>query len=567
MFYLLIVLIIVLVTFLLAYQSNKKFKKTILIQWQNQLEYTTEIATLNVESFISKFTDNLNAVANAPYTIEKFLNKETSAIQTDGFCNICTLYEAYKKDVKSLLLINSKNYIVHAFPDNSEIKGIISKSKAFHQFNINRNLKNFVEIDFHPKSQTSYIYISAPVYHSEKLIGVIQWQISIDNVVNKYINPYIDSKKSGYLWLIDDQLNILAHHDNNYSGLNVQYILTDYEITGKVGHYNVKKSAEFLQQSRKFFDNIGHIDKGSGNYIDFAHNQYSFAVFHTINLNNQKWSIILSIPYKDIFEPVKKNNVKTYALVLLLVIMILTISIIFFSLEQKSIKLEKESEYLLALAKSAEELKNEKQKRMTALIDGQENERRRISREIHDSLGQQLLAMKIKLENICSRETEGYHDLHQFLIKAIDEAKEISVSLAPIELYEVSLDSALYNLTQNITKTTGIKTFFVSYGVKNELNMTVKTYLYRIVQEALSNVLKHAGATQVDIQLLGNDNQVNLIIQDNGKGFEFNKGHRNKGNGINNIIERVNILKGNIEFFSKPNEYTRIEIKVNLNEF
>jgi signal transduction histidine kinase len=92
----------------------------------------------------------------------------------------------------------------------------------------------------------------------------------------------------------------------------------------------------------------------------------------------------------------------------------------------------------------------------------------------------------------------------------------------------------------------------------------MQTYLYRIVQEALSNVIKYAQSSEVNVQLLGNADQVTLLIQDDGKGFDVSELPKSKGNGLNNIRERVTILNGSLEIFSHPGEGTSINVKIPL---
>jgi|GEM_PF-1460351 len=561
--YFLIVFSLIAATIVFVIKNNKDFKNTISQQWNQQMEYTTALACLNVESFLEKYSDNLKVIARNYKVLSYFDSSPNSGHESDNSCYLCNLYEIHKKDVEGIYLIDTMSNILVSFPDNYKRKHHFDMKKAIEYFRNEANAEIFIDIDFHPKSQSSFVYIIVPVFQNNVLNGVLLWEISIQNIVNKYINPFIDAEKTGYLWLIDSSLNILSHHDNNYSGLNAHYILKDFEITGKVGNYSAKNSFDYIQHSKSFFQQIKISNQGQGNYIDFAHAKFSFAFFRKINLINQSWTIILSIPYSTIFEPVRKNSIKTYFYEFVFVLLLLLITYIFFRLEQKSIRLQKETEYAGMLARSAEELQFEKQKRLTALIDGQEKERSRISREIHDGMGQRLLAVKLKLENLKNiihhSEIEETFNMVQ---QSISDAKNISNDLAPVEMQEFGIESALKNLSHSFEKNTGIKVDYVSYGMNMDLNINTKTYLYRIVQEAFSNIIKHSKATMVNLQLLGNNEQLTLVIQDNGVGFEYNQDARKRGNGLNNIIERVNILKAEFEIASIKKQGTTITIKI-----
>jgi len=215
------------------------------------------------------------------------------------------------------------------------------------------------------------------------------------------------------------------------------------------------------------------------------------------------------------------------------------------------------------------ELKLEREKRLSALIDGQEMERQRFSRELHDGLGQELIAMKMKYENIINQQCGGTKDnlillLEQF-DKVIDEVRRISENLMPSILKEFGIDNALKNLSKTFTTLSGIKVHYDSIGNFDKIDDKTKTYLYRISQEALNNIAKHSEATEVNIQLIELSSNLRLIIEDNGKGFNFTPNFVSKGNGIYNMKERVNLINALISIDSAPGKGTIITIKVKLN--
>lgn len=214
-------------------------------------------------------------------------------------------------------------------------------------------------------------------------------------------------------------------------------------------------------------------------------------------------------------------------------------------------------------------LKEEREKRLSAIIDGQEMERQRMSRELHDGLGQFLIAIKLKLETIintpCANK-ESLLDVQEMFNTTIDEVRKISDNLMPSILKEFGLETALRNLCKMMSKASNINIRFESLQIKKKLEERISTYLYRISQEALNNVVKHAQATEASIELLELGNSIQLIIKDNGKGFDFDRHFRSQGNGIYNMHERVNVIGGNIEIKSKTGKGTIIDIKIPIYE-
>jgi len=274
------------------------------------------------------------------------------------------------------------------------------------------------------------------------------------------------------------------------------------------------------------------------------------------------------MPYSEINNPIIENAKRTYGLVFIIIFFMIVISFRFYSIQKKKNKLEIETKYLQEIAQASEKLEEERNKRFNAVIDGQEKERKRISRELHDGLGQMLLAIKVKLEDInLAKKIKALNiidDVKNISLKTIVEIRRISDNLMPGILYEFGIVTSLKKLCENFTKTDSIKIDFVSYGVDENMDNKIITYIYRIAQEAISNIIKHADASEVNVQLLGNKNQLNLVIHDNGKGFLIDNKTKFKGNGINNIRERVSILNGEIDIKSIIDQGTEIKIKIPL---
>jgi two-component system, NarL family, sensor kinase len=223
----------------------------------------------------------------------------------------------------------------------------------------------------------------------------------------------------------------------------------------------------------------------------------------------------------------------------------------------------------MEISSTTQELKdNEERLRhyYRASLDGQDIERQRLSRELHDGLGQQLVAGKLMLEG--SLYTEGI-DLRQKITEAqaifdqiIGDIRRISHNLSPSILQEFGLKAAVENLCNNFMKTSGIKMdILVELNDLKPDEMT-STYLFRISQEGLNNIQRHSGATKVNVVLSRVQEGIFLEIKDNGCGFRVKEVTKRGGNGLYNIRERVNILKGNLSIKSCPGQGTKIQVRI-----
>jgi two-component system, NarL family, sensor kinase len=194
---------------------------------------------------------------------------------------------------------------------------------------------------------------------------------------------------------------------------------------------------------------------------------------------------------------------------------------------------------------------NEKKSR--AAIEAEIQERRRIGQELHDGLGQMLSVARL---SITALQQKSYltNDRRQELLdaaihsvdKAFYELRDISHNLAPSALTEKGLLGALKDLTDQVNQSQHIKAHFETYGMNGPLDPIMENTLYRAVQELLSNAIKHANATSFFIQLVRSDDEINLMVEDNGKGFNLDKTYILPGGGLNNIRSRVENLNGNI---------------------
>ncbi len=206
-------------------------------------------------------------------------------------------------------------------------------------------------------------------------------------------------------------------------------------------------------------------------------------------------------------------------------------------------------------------------KSMHSMIEGQESERERISKDLHDSLGGLLSSIKLQLEHI-PIETGNIPAKHKqeqvqsLLDYAVGEVRNISSNLQPTSLKNLGIVSALKDLFNRADGDEYPEIEFQHYDVPQLKNM-VALSIYRIVQELLNNTIKHAQANEVFIQLRQEDNQLVLQYEDDGIGFDLESLKR-KGMGLENITSRVNYLKGEMSIDARLGEGVSYLIHVDV---
>jgi signal transduction histidine kinase len=203
--------------------------------------------------------------------------------------------------------------------------------------------------------------------------------------------------------------------------------------------------------------------------------------------------------------------------------------------------------------------------RTAALLEGQELERRRITLDLHDGVGQLLTAIRMRVELVEGNE-ERKKEIKALINETIAEVRRISYNVMPQALVDYGLKAALEGLCDTTRKYSGVKVDF-NYVETGDVqpDFEVSIAIFRIAQEALNNVLKHAGATQVDVHLALNPEQVYLIVADNGKGFDAADLKKDEGGyGLRNMKERARLLNGDFDVNSTPGQGTVIEVTIPL---
>ncbi len=198
-------------------------------------------------------------------------------------------------------------------------------------------------------------------------------------------------------------------------------------------------------------------------------------------------------------------------------------------------------------------------------------ERNRLARELHDTLAQDLTAISLKLETISALWDSDQPDKLQSILqqtqdltrRSLEEARRSVLDLRATPLEDRSLVEALEQLLQQANKDGGVAVHFEVVGTYRALPMRKETGIYRIAQEAINNVLKHAAAAQLVLSIAYQPEYLELSIQDDGRGFEPDVGP-DLGYGLVGISERVNLLGGKLEIQSSPEIGTLIKAKILL---
>ena len=363
----------------------------------------------------------------------------------------------------------------------------------------------------------------------------------------------------------------LFYREKNYeaatAALSIAYV-------NAIERENLQYQAEILDVQRKSFS-------ATGDY------QNAYAVMTQLNnvrnrINEQqqrRTSKELEIQYetlqkeKEILalqedqiqkesELKKQRTIKNAFLIGFLVILIPIIALLYTYYQ----KIQAQSE----LTRKQEEINNQK---VTALkreqelnlikaaIEGQDEERKRIAQELHDSIGGNLAGIKLQLSSL-SEGSEKLKAINGQLDETYQLVRDISHTLIPKKFKQNAFTELVQEYVASISKTGELQVDFHPYPeeIINTIDENIQMELFKIIQELMTNTLKHANAKKIDINLSYIDHELTLLFEDNGKGFDAT--HSTKGIGFENIRSRVDALNGLLHIDSAINRGTVVSIEI-----
>ncbi|MEO9892311.1 sensor histidine kinase [Aurantibacter sp.] len=230
------------------------------------------------------------------------------------------------------------------------------------------------------------------------------------------------------------------------------------------------------------------------------------------------------------------------------------------SAKKKELKQEAEVAYL----------KQEQQNKVfSAMIEGQEKERKRLAIDLHDGLGGRLSGISLNLSKLNKDEPKEYPKVQlQKVMKDLDdsltELRSIARNMMPETLVKFGLQAALKDYCSSMTGS-DTKVTLQFYGTEKDINLNQQVTMYRVIQELINNAIKHANASEVLVQYMRDGNKVDITVEDNGTGFNKDKlVYKEGGMGIDNLRTRVAYLKGDLEFHSEANEGTTVNVQITV---
>lgn len=549
-----------------------------------QLTSVRVVKKRQIESFFADRVRDIKLLSSSPETIELLQLTDDRMSEQDLAKDVFRIYDTYLSRYLSAQGYYTSFFIASDDGSGIQLPTTISDTNVIGLFGEAVPLdltdaifsgKDICILDLKKGTVAQGLYIGAPIREDEQIIGLVALEISLD-AINKIMyenNPYEGLGESGESYLVGDDMlmrSISRFQDNSI--------------------LNTRVATEGVEQAFLGIDSIGIIDDYRGIEV--------LSSYSPVDINDLHWVILAEIDLNEALIPLNaiRNNIlliSSFIVLFLFLVAVLISARISFPI----IRLKKATERIgegefdtgietalnneigdltrsfntmsNKLSEKTSELRKERIRRLRSVIDGQEIERQRLSRELHDGLGQMLIALKLKLENIkASRECnamETITDVKSSFNITIDEVRRMSNDLMPAVLYEFGILTALRTLVDTVSENASIHGKFIPSGKDDKLDKTIKTYIYRIAQEALNNSVKHANASIVELAIRIDDDMVFMTIEDDGIGFDITNESVAVGNGLHNMRERTGLLHGTMEIGHGSNGGTLVTVNIPIN--
>jgi len=459
----------------------------------------------------------------------------------------------------------------------------------------------------HARFAYSYISLAAAYYRS----GQIDEMLPHLEGAQKYLLKAKD-RQEVWAWYYN-YIGLYAYHNKQYK-LAESYLLKGLPIAKKENDFlaqnnllgtlvkvnqatgNYAKALQYAKINYKLetdsrsqdknslgtLEKLAEINEKLGYYKQAYESMRTYAhLADSLRENEENTSMIeieekfkASDKEKKILQLQHENEVKSFALqknrlytglLTAVSLLLLTLVILYFQFNRHHKKQLNQHKQLHQLEMDKVGQKN-KISLLSAMLNGQETERTRIARDLHDGLGGILSALKIELSGILV----DHHDKTfvdptlKRIDYAVDELRLISQNLMPETLIKYGLGEAFRSYCTRM-RNKGVQLLCQIFHYKDELVEEKELILYRIMQELVTNAIKHADATTIFVQLLQSEGKVTLTVEDNGKGLDKNILNQSRtGNGLTNILSRIEYINGELDIHSTPANGTTFTIECSI---
>ncbi|WP_238707380.1 ATP-binding protein [Chryseobacterium viscerum] len=373
-----------------------------------------------------------------------------------------------------------------------------------------------------------------------------------------YYKSYVDKYKSVY---DQEKLDITKRLESQFDKERQEQKYIKLQLESDKKAQEIKLINILRAQREQVYNNLKLVEENQRERLKFSEleSEKKEQQLHLAKLETQQKNNDINT-YKKLLA--FKEKINTYY-IFFIIFFIVLILLLLYAYKQRAKSIKRRDElHTLAMEK---EKQNSKISTLTALLEGQEQERGRLARDLHDGLGGLLSGTKHQLSYLNPHQSgnieEGISKSIDQIDDAVEELRRVAHNLMPDLLLKYGLEIAIQEFALRISNNAlEIHTEFINYS--NSISQEKQLIIYRIIQELVNNAIKHANTSEIIIQISQEENALNLTVEDNGNGFDPASLDEKKTAGFHNIELRVQFLKGTMNITSELNIGTSIELQI-----
>lgn len=518
---------------------------------------------------INDYAELIRIKSTISYYQGKYDNSTKEALQSihlfDSLNNlkkVASIYAELGYQIKRVNIIEAQKYMLKGIKLSEKFDDSATLSSSYNNYGVIKELKNQLD--------SALIYYTKSLQINTDIVNPLGTSYALNNIAGIYI------LKDNYQEAISNVKNALKIRqtlNDNIGIMESENILGDVfihfnQLDSAINHYSISlnqsRNSDYLYLQQQNLEGLSKCYKQNNDFEKalFYKNQFILIndSIRTSDTNKEIASLKekfdsdkkdQEIAYKDeVIETDSKLRLLLFSLIGIIVV--LFISFYFWYKSKQKQKLQSE-------------LLKEKERGLANIIDAQEEERKRIARELHDGIVQELTSLKFNLKNEFEKNpSEDSSKIFNQLENSTTELRNISHQMMPHALTELGVIDAVKDMLHKSLDPLSIKFEFETFGIKDRLKENIEITIYRVSQELVNNIIKHSGANQVSVQLFKSSGNVILIVEDNGRGISNTD--KKEGIGLMNISSRLDTINGKVNFEASPNSGTLATIKIPLND-